>query len=481
MEIPLPTPAIAPLWNSLMLDRQAPTSLQDQIVAYFRAAALSGRLPAGTRLPSSRELARDQGLARITVVQAYDRLVAEGYVAARAGAGMYVADDVAAAATPRPVASGTIDAPAMPQPEVPLPLTAGIPALDRFPWADWAKAGAAAQRGGPAGLLAYGDPGGAMELRAAIANYVAVARGITCTPDQVIVISGAQQGIDLVARTLLCPGDAVWFEEPGYVAGRSALAAAGLQVVPVPVDGDGMDVAIGLATRPDARLALVAPTHQYPLGATLSLGRRLALLDWAEGAGAWVVEDDYDGEYRYGGRPLTPLHTLDGGRRVLYLGTFSKVLAPGLRLGYLIVPPALVGRFTDAKWMQDRGAPALTQQTLARFITQGRLAAHVRRMRPLYRARRQALLAALADHAADVLDAAGNPDAGLHLVARLRAPGDDGAIAQIVLARGVKAAPLSAYYHGGAPAGGFVLGFAGTVEAAMDPAVRILATAIRRG
>ncbi|TWB20701.1 GntR family transcriptional regulator [Nitrospirillum amazonense] len=472
--------AIAPLWNSLMLDRQASTSLQDQIVAYFRDAALSGRLPAGTRLPSSRELARDQGLARITVVQAYDRLVAEGYVLGRVGAGMYVAEGVATTA-PRAVpgapASGSPTAPTAP----PMPLAVGIPALDQFPWADWAKAAMAAQRGRPAHLLAYGDPCGTAELRAAIADYVAVARGIACTPGQVIIVSGAQQGIDLVARTLLSPGDAVWFEEPGYVAGRCALAAAGLEIVPVPVDGDGMDVAAGLAAWPGARLALVAPTHQYPLGATLSLGRRLALLDWAEGADAWVLEDDYDGEYRYGGRPLTPLHTLDGGRRVLYLGTFSKVLAPGLRLGYLIVPPALVDRFANGKWMQDRGAPGLTQQILARFITQGRLAAHVRRMRPLYRARRQALMMALAEHAADVLDAAGNPEAGLHLVARLRVPGDDAAIAKAVLARGVKAAPLSSYYHGSAPAGGFVLGFAGTAEAAMGPAVRILAAAIRQG
>lgn len=472
--------AIAPLWNSLMLDRQASMSLQDQIVAYFRDAALSGRLPAGTRLPSSRELARDQGLARITVVQAYDRLVAEGYVLGRVGAGMYVAEGVATIA-PRAVpgtpVSGSPTAPTAP----PMPLAVGIPALDQFPWADWAKAGMAAQRGRPAHLLAYGHPSGTAELRAAIADYVAVARGIACTPGQVIIVSGAQQGIDLVARTLLSPGDAVWFEEPGYVAGRSALAAAGLEIVPVPVDGDGMDVAAGLAARPGARLALVAPTHQYPLGATLSLGRRLALLDWAEGANAWVLEDDYDGEYRYGGRPLTPLHTLDGGRRVLYLGTFSKVLAPGLRLGYLIVPPALADRFANAKWMQDRGAPGLTQQILARFITQGRLAAHVRRMRPLYRARRQALMAALAEHAADVLNAAGNPEAGLHLVTRLRVPGDDAAIAKAVLARGVKAAALSPYYHGSAPAGGFVLGFAGTAEAAMAPAVRILAAAIRQG
>ena len=484
---------ISPLWNSLALDRAAARSLQDQIVEYFRAAVLDGRLKAGTRVPSSRALAADHGVARITAVQAYERLVAEGYLASRPGSGLFVAESQperpvrpsAAAvrgsrARPRPPAlKRAVPALAMPpRPDERLPLSTGIPALDHFPWSDWARITARLHRERPLDALGHGDPQGERELREAIAQYLGAARGIACAAEQILVVAGSQQGIDLTARALARPGDAIWIEEPGYPIGRAALQAAALERVPVPVDSEGIDVAAGARLAPAARLALVTPSHHYPRGFTMSLRRRLALLDWAESANAWILEDDYDGEYRYGGRPLAPLYTLDRGHRVLYLGTFSKVLAPGLRLGYLVVPAGAVDAFAALKAASDRHAPSLTQRVLARFIEEGRLAAHLRRSRVLYASRRRALLDALEREAAGLLRASGTPEAGLHLVARLAVPADDVAASRRALEKRVYAAPLSAYYAGTERERGFVLGFANTREDRMAPAVRRLVEAI---
>jgi GntR family transcriptional regulator / MocR family aminotransferase len=487
-------PMVSPLWNSLALDRAAPASLQDQIVGYFRDAVLSGRLKARMQVPSSRRLASEQGVARITVVQAYERLVAEGYLASRPGAGLYVAESLPEPA-PRSsrIASGRKRArPPSPRlrrrgpvPAVSerpldlLPLCAGVPALDHFPWVDWARITARVYREQPQEALGYCDPMGLPELRAAIASHLGAARGIVCDPEQILVVAGSQQGIDLTARALVEAGETVWVEEPGYPGGRAAAAAAGLHLSPIPVDGEGIDVAAGIRRAPGARLALVTPSHQYPLGATLSLRRRLALLDWAATADAWILEDDYDGEYRYGGRPVAPLYALDRGRRVLYLGTFSKMLAPGLRLGYLVVPQAAVEHLARLKAASDRHPPGLAQLVLARFLGEGRLAAHLRRMRVLYSTRRQALLEALRARAEGLLDAGDPPEAGLHLVARLRCGGRDVTISRRALERGIHAAPLSTFYAGDRPRHGFVLGFAGTPAEAMTPAVERLATAIR--
>jgi GntR family transcriptional regulator/MocR family aminotransferase len=480
---------VPPLWSSLSLDRAAAPSLQDQIVDFFRAAVLAGRLAPGTRVPSSRQLAADHGVARITAVEAYDRLVAEGYLRARAGAGLFVADGLPEPAAPPPVTRAGAPAPPaaarvrrlMAPPARPteiLALSAGLPALDQFPWRDWGRISARLHRERPATALAYGDPRGAPALRAAIAEHLGVARGIACSPEQVLVVAGSQQGIDLTARVLAEPGDAVWVEEPGYPIGRAAFEAAGLRPISVPVDSEGLDVAAGITAARHARLAFVAPSHQYPLGATLSLRRRLALLEWAAAEDAWVLEDDYDGDYRYGGRPLAPLHTLDRTGRVIYLGTFSKVLAPGLRLGYLVVPPTLIEPFAVRKAVADRHAPGLDQQILARFIAEGRLAAHLRRMRVLYSRRRAALIDALADEAAGLLDVGMAPEAGLHLAVRLTIEADDVAVSGAALEARVHAAALSTYYAGPVRGRGFVLGFACTPEEQIRPAVRSLDQAI---
>ena len=485
-----------PLWNVLSLDRrgeQARGSLQDQIVAFFREAVLRGALKPGARIPSSRQLAGELGVARITAVEAFDRLTAEGYFEARRGVGLFVAatvtDAYLSALPAKSTRSRRAATPALPatspRPVVhaplgdALPLATGVPALAEFPWRDWARISARVYRERPAEALAYGDPQGLPALRVAIADYLGAARGIVCDPGQIVVVSGSQQGIDLTARVVAAPEEAAWFEEPGYGAARAALTAARLRVVLVPADGDGIDVATGVVLAPDARLAVVTPSYHYPLGGTLSLARRRALLAWAHTTGAWILEDDYYGDYRFAGRPQTPLHALDRHDRVLYLGTFSKMLAPGLRLGFLVAPPALVDRLTALKTATDRYTPGLMQLVLARFIAEGRLAAHVRRMRTVYRERRAALLAALERHAADVLDVGVPPDAGLHFAARLTVDADDVAVSQAVRAEGVAAAPLSAYYARSPRARGFVLGFANTPEPQAWPAVRRLAGAIR--
>ncbi len=484
----MPPPAET-LAASLALDRDAPAPLQDQLVDFFRAAVLAGRLRPGTRVPSSRALAAEQQVARITVVQAYDRLVAEGFLVARRGAGLFVAADLPDLQRPAtPVAPPRPAPPAPPtRPDLKLAprsharadLTPGLPALDLFPWAEWSRLTARVLRGRPVAALAYADPRGDGGLRQAIAAHLGGMRGIGCDAEQIVIVAGSQQGIDLAARAVAGPGEACWYEEPGYPIGRAALQAAGLAVIPVPVDGDGLDVAAGRSLAPAARLALVAPAHQYPLGSTMTLARRLALLDWAEQAQGWIIEDDYDGEFRHGGRPLAPLHALDGGRRVFHLGTFSKSLAPGLRLGYLVVPEPLIGRVATLKAAADRSAPGLEQRVLAAFIAEGRFAAHLRRMRLVYAERQRCLLAALAETASGLLDPGTVPEAGLHLSALLRRPGDDVAMARAAQAAGVGATPLSTYYAAAAAARpGFVIGFAGTPAPRIAAAVHRLTGAI---
>ena len=488
----MPRRPTQPLWNVLALDRTSATSLQDQIVAFFRDAVLRGAMKPGARLPSSRQLAADLGVARITAVEAFDRLSAEGYFVTRRGVGLFVANTVTdaylsglptrprhartpAATTPAPAKTRSLDTPSADT----LPLATGVPALEEFPWRDWARISARVFRDRPAAALAYGDPQGLPELRSAIADYLGAARGIVCDPDQIVVVSGSQQGIDLTARVVASPGDAAWFEDPGYGAARAALAAARLKVALVPADRDGIDVARGIADAPTARLAVVTPSYHYPLGGTLSLPRRRALLAWAHATGAWILEDDYYGEYRFAGRPQLPLYALDRHARVLYLGTFSKMLAPGLRIGFVVAPRPLVQRLTEMKMATDRYTPGLMQLVLARFISEGRLAAHVRRMRTLYRERRAALLDALATHARDVLDVGEPPDAGLHVAVRLTVPVDDVAVSRNLRKLGVSAAPLSTYYASTPKVRGFVLGFANTPAGAADALIREVARRVR--
>ncbi|WP_260464059.1 PLP-dependent aminotransferase family protein [Burkholderia sp. Bp8963] len=374
--------------------------------------------------------------------------------------------------------------PVTPVPRGPGLLAPGTPALDAFPYHTWARLSARFWRSRPAAdQLGYADPSGFRPLREAIAEHLGVTRGLSCDADDVVITSGSQHAIELTARLLTDPGDAVWIENPGFVAGHSAIESAGARVVPVPVDAEGVDVDSGMRLAANARLAVVTPSHQYPLGVTMSLRRRLALLDWAETANAWIVEDDCDGDYRYAGRPLHPLRALgrpSAANRVVYVGTFAKVLAPGLRIGFLIAPPGLAGAFAHARALVDRQSPPPLQIVLAEFIGEGHFATHLRRMRMLYAERRDALLAALERHCPDLLDWGTVPDAGLHLVARLRraaTPDADLAVWDAATALGLQTPPLSSHYRAGGEAG-LVIGFGATLASNMPDAVRRLRRAI---
>ena len=475
----------------LPIDRGRDLPLYRQVYHGLRAAILGGGLAAGTPLPSSRALADELGVSRNTVVLAFDQLVAEGYLEGAPRSGTRVARalprraDTARhgpAAGPPGISARGRAIVAVPMPALarggtePRPFRVGVPALEEFPRALWARLTSRRWRRAP--VLAYGDVSGYRPLREAIAAYVGAARGARCTPDQIIVVNGSQQGVDLAARILLDPGDTVWMEEPGYGGARIALLAGGAQPVPVPVDGDGLVVEAGRVLAGGARMAYVSPSHQFPLGVTMSAARRLELLRWAAGAGAWVLEDDYDSEFRYDARPLASLQGMDERGRVIYVGTFSKTLFPALRLGYLIVPDALVDAFRAARAAADRHSPVVDQAVLADFLTEGHFARHVRRMRRLYGERQDALVVAVRERLAGRLEAPARP-AGMHLVGWLAPGEDDTAMAARAAEAGVETPPLSRYSVHRPSRGGLLLGWAGYTPQAIREGVDCLARALR--
>jgi len=327
-------------------------------------------------------------------------------------------------------------------------------------------------------MLDYGEPGGYGALREAIAEYVRLARGARCLTEQVIVTSGSQQGVDLAARVLLDPGDAVWMEDPGYTGARTALQVAGARIVPVPVDGEGLVVQEGERMAAQARMAYVSPSHQFPLGVTMSAARRLALLRWASRAGAWILEDDYDSEFRYDARPLAALQGMDEDGRVIYVGTFSKTLFPALRLGYLIVPVELVDAFRAARAVSDRQSPTMDQAILADFLGGGHFARHVRRMRRLYSERQEVLVDAVRRHLGDRLEVTPSA-AGMHLLAWLEPGVDDATVSAGAATLGLEAAPLSRYGLVRPDRGGLLLGWAGYSPEAIREGVLKLGEALR--
>jgi GntR family transcriptional regulator / MocR family aminotransferase len=326
--------------------------------------------------------------------------------------------------------------------------------------------------------MRYSHPAGYLPLRHAIAAHLATARGVRCTAEQVIIVTGSQQALDLCARLLLDPGDRAWIEDPGYLGARAALVAAGAELVPVPVDDEGLDVAAGKGSSPDARLAVVTPSHQFPLGVTMSLSRRLALIDWAHATGSWVVEDDYDAEFRYVGRPLTALQGIDEWGCVIYVGTFSKVLFPGLRLGYLVAPPQLVDPFIAAHLATDMHAHVLEQAVLSDFIRDGQFERHLRRMRVLY-AERQAILVAAARRDLEGLVDVNPSDSGLHLIGWLGPGLDDGMAAREAADNGVDVWPLSLHSLHPYARAALLLGYASLTPLEIHAGVQRLARSLR--
>jgi GntR family transcriptional regulator/MocR family aminotransferase len=477
------------------LDPDAPESLQMQLCAGLRRAIRAGVLRPGNRLPSSRALAADLRISRTTAVLAYDQLIAEGVLATRAGSGTFVA------AVPGPRAS-VPSAPrrrhasppgmsrrgaalaAMPTiawklGSTPRPFRLGTPALDLLPLHAWTRLAARRLKAITLGQLDYRDPAGELPLRSAIAEHVRRVRGAACTSDQVIVVAGAQHGLELVGRLLLDPGDTAWLEEPGYPGARAALIGAGARIVPVAVDGEGLDVAAGVRRAPAARLAYVTPSHQFPLGVSMSLPRRLALLAWARRARAWIVEDDYDSGFHYGSRPMPCLQGLDADGRVIYVGTFSKTLFPALRLGYVIVPPGLSGAMARARGASGFHPPVLDQGVLADLMEAGIFERHLRRMRREYRRRLAALAEAAARHGRGLFTLR-PATTGLHAIADLHGVDDEAAFREAV-AHGVEVMPVSAYCFDRrrAPRRGLVLGFGGVRPELLDAGMARLAAAVR--
>lgn len=489
----------------VFLDRSSRAPLHSQLYGALRGDILRGRLKGGARLPSTRDLAAELGVSRNTVMNAYLHLQAEGYTEGKVGSGTYVAGSLpdgllrvrpgSPGSAPstwvdgrppgRRISSrGQILAATPPIATArgggrPLAFRPCVPALDAVPRREWKRLSARRWRLPPDGLLGYGDPAGYRPLREAIAGRLGAARAVRCSWEQVVVVSGSQQALDLSARVLLDPGDEAWVEDPGYAGARAALVGAGARIVPVRVDGEGLDVAAGETTSPEARLACVTPSHQYPLGSTMSLRRRLALLEWAGRSGAWVLEDDYDSEYRYSGRPLEALQGLDAAGSVVYVGTFSKVLFPGLRLGYLVVPPDLVDAFVAAREITDRHPPGVEQAVLADFIGEGHFSRHVRRMRALYAERRGALLEAAERELRGLLDVK-PAEAGMHLVGFLPEGEDDREASRRAASRGVEAPPVSAFSLGPPEEGGLVLGYAAFDKPEIDEGAKALADALER-
>ena len=465
------------------LDRASDVPLYRQIYDGLRRAILEGLLRPGTRLPSTRAFADDLGVSRLSVLTAFDQLRHEGYLSGRVGSGTFVSDalpdDALRSTRAQGPGGGRRLAPAT-RPVRRLrdegglrPFRMSLPALDEFPTDIWSRLVARRARGLTPALMAYGDPAGLVALRSAVAEHLRTARAVRCEADQVLIVSGSQAALRISAAVLLAPGDLVAVEEPGYAGARDALRAAGAELLPIPVDDEGIDVAALSALKRKVRAVYVTPSHQYPLGVSMSAGRRLALLDWAATQNAWILEDDYDSEYRYVSRPLGALQGMDARDRVVYVGTFSKVLFPSLRVGYLIVPPALLERFALAREAFDVFPSTLYQLVLADFIREGHFARHLRRMRLVYASRREALLAGLERHCADHLTVH-NADAGLHLVTLLPRGTNDRDVLAAMTARKLTAMPLSACYQGASARPGLLLGFGGFDERRISQATRTL-------
>lgn len=462
-------------------------SLQRQLYRALRAAILSGHLAGGARLPSTRVLAREVGVSRNTVLQACERLIAEGYVAARDRSGLYVvetgvrpvsrtpgkSDDPGETSAPRLSAAAHRLADSVPpgraswspwHEPMPYDFRYGEPSYADLPLELWSRLLGRRARNLSARRLAYQAPGGATELREALAGYLGRARGVACTPEQIVIVHGSQQAIDLVARVLVDPGDRVVVEEPHYTGFTFCLRAAGADLAYVPVDEHGLRTDL-LADVIDARLACVTPSHQYPTGAVLPLPRRLALLEWAERESAFVLEDDYDGEFRFDARPIDSLQSLDRSGRVLYTGTASKLLFPSLRIGWIAAPPALVPHLCDAKALADTGTPTLEQLVLADFIAEGHLERHARRARTRCAARRGALLEAVTEQFGDRARILG-ASAGLHVLLQLpQLPAD--AVAKLRTAarrKGVAVYPAAPFYATPPPHVELLLGYAALTE-----------------
>jgi GntR family transcriptional regulator/MocR family aminotransferase len=482
------------IFPTIHFDRNSKTPAYKQVYEEYRSAILQGRLHAGTRIPSTRDVARDLNVSRNTVINAFEQLLAEGYLRATTGSGTYVNDVLPEAVLKATARGQQLPSSKSRQPGLsrrgqaylamttPSPKGLGafrlsLPALDQFPIEIWSKLIIRQTQMSSRQMLAYSDSAGYYPLREAIAEYVRVARAVKCEADQVLIVSGSQQALHLCARLLADAGDPVWLEDPGYFGARFAFASSKAKLVPVPVDKEGLDVMAGIRLASHPKTIYVTPSHQYPLGMTMSLPRRLQLIQYAQRSGAWVIEDDYDSEYRYVTEPVSALQGLDGAERVIYIGTFSKMLFPSLRIGYIVVPPALVPAFKNAREVNDIFCPTFLQAVLHQFIKEGHFARHIRRMRVLYMERNKVLVDELQKNLAEFVTVE-FADAGMHLVAELLPDSDDDKLSQTASKAGVITVPLSPHYLGKKKKQGLVLGYGGTDALQISEGVRRLKSAL---
>ncbi len=481
----------------ITIDATAPAPVYKQLEGQLRAAILQGTLRNGTRLPASRVLADELGISRPTVVKVLESLMSEGFLEARQGSGTFVAPDLpqhlpqknqrtdrgrAAAATRLRLSeigalTSTMTAD-LGRPHY-RPFLPNHPALEAFPLAAWRKCRTAVARAGRLDTMGYGDVAGYAPLRKCIAEYLALHRGDACDPDQIIITPGSHAGFALAALLLANPGEGIWFEDPGPLTVFNLFRALALDVRLVKVDRDGMDVETAIACHRDARLAFVMPSRHHPLGVTLSLPRRLAILEWARHNDAWIIEDDYDSEFRYVGRPLPSMRSIDAAERVIYAGTFSKALYPSIRVGYLVLPPQLVGLFRSLGGLINRGVSIENQAVLAEFINRGHFVTHLRRMRDLYVGRR----AAFSDIATKELGGLAEvdcPDSGMNAIAWLSDNRNDSAVQRSAIEAGVQCFPLSDYTVSAKLRSALILGFTGVPADRMPAHFKTLAQAITR-
>jgi GntR family transcriptional regulator/MocR family aminotransferase len=476
---------------SFALDRASATPLTRQIYMEVRSAVLSGVLGPGTRVPSSRAMALRLGVARTSVVSAYEHLLAEGYIESRHGSGTFVSGDLNllvarhAPARRAPQRHPRASARSFPDFERPAaqseahPFNTGRTLVDARTAETWRRLTHRAVRLIGVNDLGYSDPAGLIELRRSICDYLRAARAVRCEAEQIVVTAGTQQAIDIAIRVLLSPGDDVWVEDPGYPLTHAQLRLAKVTSHAIPVDTHGLVVSAGRRTAPQARAAFVTPSHQFPTGVALSMARRLELLAWARQSGAFIIEDDYTSEFRYSGPPLASLQGLDEGEQVIYIGTLNKALFPGLRIGYAVVPRPLLQAFVSARYLIDRQPPTLQQSVAAEFMREGHFAAHIRRMRHLYKDQRDALASTLMRRASSLVDV-DVPDQGMHLVAYLKPGISDLHIETAAEGNDIRVRAISRFYLAARPRAGLMLGFSGFPRPLIVPAAAKLARIIAK-
>jgi GntR family transcriptional regulator/MocR family aminotransferase len=476
--------------SSITIDKSADRKISIQLYMALRDLLLTGALTPGDRLPATRTLAQEIGVSRTTVIDAVDRLISEGLLEARVGAGTFVSEALNARLAPRPSRDVSDAVPITPRlshatrhaipdfvlrtrlPHKSQAFVTALPALDAFPMAQWAKLSARHWRKDRDDITGYGDPFGYMPLRRAIARQLNASRGIKCDPQQIFITNGAQRAFSLVGGMLVNPGEPVWFENPGAIGARNAFVAIGANPVAVRVDAEGLSVEDGLAKAPHFRLAFVTPSHQQPLGHVMSLSRRLALLKAADEADAMVVEDDYDGEFYYGDQPPPTLKSIDTHGRVIYVGTFSKSLFPALRLGFVLVPEGLLESVERVCLTWLSGVPTVTQAIVAEFMDEGMFATHIRTMRQLYRDRHDTLMGEAASLAGDI--DLQPTSSGFHAVGLLSADLSEDKVVAAAAARGITTVPLSRYALSRISQRGIVLGFGSCAREEIRKGVEVL-------